>query len=77
MAIETDTEDEMSEECDEALFELIEKTEADTDFHVDGRLQARVSVKIEFYFWLIDDTVQFGQAIISVSHDPYLLVPWP
>ena len=45
MAIETDTEDEMSEECDEALFELIEKTEADTDFHVDGRLQARVSVK--------------------------------
>ena len=43
MGIETDSNDEISEECDEALFDLIEKTEADTDFHVDGRLQARVS----------------------------------
>ena len=39
MGLETETNVEISEDCDEALYELVEETEADTDFRVDAKLQ--------------------------------------
>ena len=38
---------ELSEKCDEALYELIQETEADLDFHVDARLE--IGIKHRLY----------------------------
>lgn len=50
MGLETSENDEdidIKEECTEALYNLIEETEAENDFHVDKRLEAACSPVVQ------------------------------
>ena len=78
MGIETDTNDDISSECDEALFELIEKTEADTDFHVDGRLQAQCGPVVnELCTDNMEDDADILQCLLENIHSTVMIQKRP
>merc|ERR1712131_395376 len=78
MGRETETNIEISEDCDEALYELVEETEADTDFRVDAKLQASCNpvVKTLCGDSMLDDA-DILQCLLENLHNQVLVTQHP
>ena len=78
MGLETETNIEISEDCDEALYELVEETEADTDFRVDAKLQASCNpvVKTLCGDSMLDDA-DILQCLLENLHNQVLVTQHP